>query len=183
MNEKYFKAVILGIFLFVVMLIQVTVNGGLPLWLRHTNLILTAIIIILIMLGFRAAAWASLFFGLFLDYFSFRVFGVYTLSLFLSAAAADFILVNWLTNRSIYSFIALAALTVTGYNFLLYFLFYFSEVLFKDLDFFVFSGNFWLGLSLEVFSSCLLVFLFFFYHNSTTNRWRPFFLKGTDSRR
>lgn len=183
MSKEYFKMSILGVLLLLMVLVQSTIGGALPLWFRHLNLVLTSIIIILIMFGFRAAAWVSLFLGLLLDYLSFRWFGAYTISLFLSASAADFILVNWLTNRSIYSFIALAGLTIVGYNFLLYLLFYFSEVLFKDLSFFVLSENFWIGLALEIFWGCLLVFLFFFYHNSTTNRWRPFFLKGNDSRR
>ena len=113
--------------------------------------------------------------GFFLDALSFEFFGAYLFTLFFTLLISDFLLINFFTNRSAYSFVALTFFATIFYNFSLYFLIYLSKFL-EDKAFFLFTANFWIGLILELFLNIIFVFLFFTVMNLTTNRLKPVFL-------
>lgn len=88
-------------------LARISLVGAWPAPFNQINLELIAVIFILFFFGWREAVWTALVCGFWLDLLSFHFFGLALLSLSLTAAAAYGLSKNWLTNRSLYSFLAL----------------------------------------------------------------------------
>ncbi len=173
--KKYFSAILYIAFLLIAVFFQLSLVNSLPYVYSRINLILLALILFLFFFDFRKVIFLALGLGLLMDIFSFQFFGFYSLTLFLTVFLADFLLANWFTNRSAYSFLALTFFTTLFYNFVLYFLFYLSAFL-SDGKFFLWQANFWQGLGLELAWNLGIVFLFFWVMNLTTTKLKPVFL-------
>jgi hypothetical protein len=158
-----------------VFFLQIGLINTLPYGFNRINLVLLFLVISLFFLDLNKALILAVILGGWLDIFSFNLFGVNMLVNFLVVLMADFMLVNWFSHRSAYSFLALTFFSSLFYNFSFYlFLFIFS--FFQEKSFFLWSGNFWLGLSYELLWSLGLVFVFFVAINLTSNRLKPAFL-------
>ena len=98
-------------------------------------------------------------------------------SLFFCAVIVYLVLENWLTNRSLYSFLLLTFIGVVAealiYNFLLLILDWSSSA----GKFFLVSGSFWRELAGNIVISLILVGLFFNLLALASRRLKPFFLK------
>lgn len=173
--KKYFEVILYTGFLFLLVFLQLSLVNSLPYVFSRINIILLALILFLFFLDFRKVVLLALGLGFLTDLFSFQLFGFYSLTLFLVVILADFLLANWFTNRSTYSFLALTFFTTLFYNFILYFLFYLSNFL-SDSGFFLWQTNFWQGLGLELIWSIGIILLFFWVINLTTTRLKPVFL-------
>ena len=173
--KKYFKAILYTLVLFLVVILQISLVGSLPYSFSHINLILLALILFLFFLDFKTVIYLALGLGFLADVFSFQFFGFYTITLFLVVFLSDFLLANWFTNRSAYSFLALTFFATIFYNLILYGFFYLSNFL-SDQGFFLWRANFWIGLGLELVWNLGIIFLFFWIMNLTTTRLKPVFL-------
>lgn len=173
--KKYFTIIFYIAIIFLVVLLQLSLVNSLPYIFSRINIVLLSLIVFLFFLDFRTVVFLALGLGLLSDIFSFQFFGFYSLALVLTIFLADFLLANWFTNRSAYSFLALTFFTTLFYNFVLYSLFYFSHFL-SEQGFFLWRINFWAGLGLELFWNAVLIFLFFWVMNLTTNKLKPVFL-------
>ncbi|MFA6107100.1 MAG: hypothetical protein WC745_05545 [Patescibacteria group bacterium] len=100
----YFFFLILGL-----CTLQSAFVGGLPSILPGLNVIIIALIFILALKDFEDAAILALGAGIVEDIYSFSPFGLHVISFFLTLLAINFLYVSFFTNRSLYSFAALAA--------------------------------------------------------------------------
>jgi len=173
--KRYFIVILLVLVLFLVVFLQLALVNSAPYFFSRINLILLVLILALFFFDFKKVILGALALGLLIDIFSFRLFGCYTLSLFLVVILADFLLANWFTNHSAYSFLALTFFATLFYNLELYNFFYLSNFL-SEQHFFLGQANFWRGLGLELFWSLGIIFLFFWLMNLTTTRLKPIFL-------
>jgi len=173
--KKYFSIILAVGLLFLIVFGQLSFINSLPYIWSRINLILLALILFLFFFDFKKVVFLALGLGLLVDIFSFQFFGFYTISLFLVVFLADFLLANWFTNRSTYSFLALTFFTTLFYNFVLYGLFYLSHFL-SDRGFFLGQINFWRGLGLELVWNLGIIMLFFWVMSLTTTKLKPVFL-------
>ena len=89
MYWKVFLQFVLIVFL---SMLQLSFISGLPAFANKINLILVTLVFILMLKSFKMVAWWAIGLGLFLDIYSFSVFGIYLISLFLVVLVANFLL-------------------------------------------------------------------------------------------
>lgn len=172
----YLKIIFNAALFFILVVFQLAFVSGLPGWLPYLNLILVTLIFILVLSGVNAALWWAAAIGLFLDSFSFLHFGVYFASFGLTIAAANLVLVNFLTNRSLYSFLALAVFSTLFYELFFRFLSRLSSLILGKENFFPFDFNFAFSLAKELGLNILLVSLIFYLLNFASDKLKPVFL-------
>jgi cell shape-determining protein MreD len=140
------------------------------------NILLVSILFILVLYGSKKAFFWSLGFGFFSDVFSFDFFGLYILSFLFSFLVIYFLQNNFLTNRSLKSFIVLITFSLFVFKIVLY-----------SLSFLAF---FWAGeesiifwnqafLKSEIYSflvNGILVIMVFYIVNFLSKRLKPSFL-------
>jgi len=173
--KKFWQYFFYALLILALVFFQLGLVNTLPYGFNRINLILLTLVILLFFFNSRTTLGIMIAAGFLLDVFSFNFFGIYMLTLAATVLLADFLLVNFFTNRSTYSFLALTFLATLFYNFCLYFLIYLTRFL-EDRVFFMFVGSFWLGLLIELGWSLGVILLFFAVMNLTTNRLRPVFL-------
>ena len=122
MYSKYSKIVINVILALALFIVQIAFISGLPGWFSNLNLILVVLIFILVLNSFRIAWWWSAGLGLLLDIYSFFPFGLFLISLTTAVFITNFLLNNFFTNRSLYSFLALTFFATLSYKLILFFL-------------------------------------------------------------
>jgi len=136
----YAKIFIYAISALALAVFQAGLVSALPSWLGETDLVLTALVLILGFAGARTAYFWALGAGWILDVLSFAPFGANIAGLLLAAVLADFLLSNLFTNRSLYSFLMLGAIADACYEFCSYF--YLNIALFRWPDIFFDAGFF-----------------------------------------
>ncbi len=148
---------------------------ALPTFFKALNLILIFLVFALFFYDLRTASAFVLISGFWSDLLSFHFFGFYLIVLFLTVWAAAGILTNWLTNRSLYSFLLLIITVTLIYNFLLGIL---SYLFFYDRgQFILFQSSFWLFLVYQIAWSALAAIFLFSLASAFTKRFKPFFLE------
>jgi len=173
---KYFNWFFLSLSAILVFVLQRGLIDAWPYAYNHINLVFIVLIIFLFLFGLKKTIIFGLILSILLDIFSFNFFGVSIIAVFLTLLFSGFMLDNWLTHRSAYSFLALTFFATIFYNFVLYLLVYFTGFL-DDSSFFLWSGNFWVGLFWELLWSSLIIFVFFVVMNLTSNRLKMAFLE------
>lgn len=175
--------IVLNLFLvFSVVLLQLGFISGLPLYLNSLNLILIILVFILEIKNFKLSyAWA-LTAGVLMDLYYFNVPGSYFFSLLVSVFVMNFLLENFFTNRSLYSFLALTFFGQLVFRFS-WFIYNFSlSFILKDnfdyifnfshLGRFVFFKNELISLALN----CLAVIVGFYIMSFVGSNFKPVFL-------
>jgi len=157
-------------------ILQLSFFNSLPGWFSGFNAAIVAIIFILALGNFSLAFWWAVGLGIFFDVYSFSPFGFYLFSLVGMAVITNFLLVNFLTNRSLYSFMVLTIFALSSYKIFLYILNY----LFKffganDLDL-VIDMNFWLNEFKSLFVDLIAVIVVFYLVNFMSKKLKPVFL-------
>lgn len=154
------KIIYNSIFIIGLGMLQISFISGLPGLLGKLNLILVVLIFILGFAGFDYAAWWSVGAAGMLEVFSFLPFGAHLISLSLTIVIANWLLNYFFTNRSLYSFLALAALATVSYEFTINIIAWTFMEIYKYAPFA--GGDFWVSL-LEQTGVNLLSALFIFY--------------------
>lgn len=149
---------------------QMSFISGLPAGLNNLNLILIILIFILSLVNLETAMWWAVGAGFLLDVFSFMPFGAYSACLFLTIAAANFLLVNFFTDRSLYSFLALAGIATVIHEFFL------TVVKFLANTPASLSSGFWMEKISRLGFNLLAVLLIFYLVHYISNRLKPVFL-------
>ncbi|MGI6374031.1 MAG: hypothetical protein ACOX0C_01725 [Patescibacteria group bacterium] len=138
------------------------------------NLILASLIFIVFFFDFRLALLASLVAGFFLGALSFNFFGLQLIAFFLAVCLAKWVLTNWLTNRSIYSLLALGLMMTLFYGLFTNFVLYLSVVSLPKL--FLGQASFWAALAYQGLANSLFLLLTFQLMIIISRRFNPFFL-------
>lgn len=122
-------------------------------------------------------AWPALIiFGLLLDSLSFHVLGLDAVALTLSFLAGEFLLKYWLTNRSLYSFVALTVLVTLAYHIIMIIAAFLLS--YRDQSFsLLFQESFWTSLAYETVSSIIAIAIIFYISNSISKKMKPFFVR------
>lgn len=147
---------------------------ALPSFASQFNLVLIVAVFTLFFFGFESAAVFSVVSGFWLDLIGFNFFGLYLFSLLATIILIDWLLSNWLTNRSLYSFSFLIFIASAVYSFMLGAAFYFSTSYFGV--FFLFRSSFWSGLAYQSAWSVASALVMFNLVGAATRGLKPFFL-------
>lgn len=166
---NFFLIIVLGVF-------QMAFVNSLPSWFKDINLIVIILIFILSLRGFMVGFWWAAGTALILEIFSFQPFGIYLFSLFLSFLAANYFLINYFTNRSLYSYVVLTSVSLFIYQFLLYSLNYGLHY-FSQEDFVLnLDKNFFVDKLEMLLINVLVVVMFFYIYNFISKNFQPVFL-------
>lgn len=114
--------------------------------------------------------------GWFMDIFSFHPFGSTTLSLLLSALLTYFVLENFLTNRSLYSFLFLAIVAIIADSILRYTLIIVFSWPSQQLSLFFLENSFWSSLLWSLIFALLFIVFSFHFLIVLNKKLKPFFL-------
>lgn len=167
--------IFLNLILIVALIIgQLSFISSLPFGLNNFNFILVVLVFILMLSDFKMALWWAMGAGFLLDIYSFLPFGIYLISLFLTILVANFLLVNFFTDRSLDSFMALTFFSTLFYSLLFYLSAFSTGMLGKGVI--TFNQEFWLNLGIQLFLNLLFVFLFFYVISFVSKRLKPVFL-------
>lgn len=105
--RHYFKAIVYLAVAAAFVLLAAAFVPGLPGWLPQTDLVLVFLLFVLALSGLKPALLFALLIGYLSDSLSFLPFGLHAFSLLIAVLASFFLLTSFLTNRSLYSFLAL----------------------------------------------------------------------------
>ena len=156
--------------------IQQSFINNLPAWFNNLNLVLVILVFILGLSDFKLALWWAIGLGFMLDIFSFSPFGVYLICLSLTVGLIYFLLVNFFTNRSLYSFLALTILATVCYNLFFYSIIYIDRQVSRSEIAFGLGINFWQTKLVELGLNMLSALIIFYLINFISNRLKPVFL-------
>jgi hypothetical protein len=168
------KIVINSILIIGLSLAQISFISGLPIPISYLNLILVALIFILGFADLNLAIWWALGTGFMLEIFSFLPFGIYLMSLCLTVIIANLLLNYFFTNRSLYSFVVLAALATISYKSIFNFSIFMSS--FGDKYTVAGGANFWVSILWQIVLNSLVTFIVFYILHFLGRNFRPVFL-------
>jgi cell shape-determining protein MreD len=173
----YIKIIFNLILIIVLSVIQISFISALPFGLSNFNLALVSLAIILMISNFNISLWWAVGMGFLFDIYSFLPFGTYLVCFFLTVLVANFLLSNFFTNRSLYSFIALIFLSSLCFNFIFYISVYLWGA-FGGVSIAVSFGRiFWENLVWQIFLNIIAVFFLFHITNFVSKRLKPVFLE------
>ncbi|MDP2708690.1 MAG: hypothetical protein Q8O93_01385 [bacterium] len=153
---------------------QIAFISALPGLAVNLNLVLVVLIFILGFSGFDLAAIWSLALGFILETYSFLPFGAYLASLILTVVIANFLLNYFFTNRSLYSFLALAGLTTIIYEIIIGSLIFILE----KINLAAAPAGAWLGTPLisQIGLNLIATFFIFYFVHFLGRNLKPVFL-------
>lgn len=155
---------------------QVAFISALPGWFNNINFLILVLVFILSLKGFAYSFWWAFGAGFILEIYSFLPFGVYVFSLCSAIMFANFLLINFFTNRSLYSYLAISSVAIFIYEFFLYF----SNLLIRYFasSNFIFNINknfFWDKISVLMINVLVMTILFYVI-NFINKNFKPVFL-------
>ncbi len=150
--------------------------SSLPSLFSNLNFILVIIIFILVLINFKVAFYWSIGLGFFLDIYSFFPFGFYLFCLLVTLLFTNFLLNNFFTNRSMYSFLALTFFSTIFYVFSFNSMKFFLQVFAHQANFFVFTKEFWIKSAFQILLNLVLVIILFYLVNFASHKLKPVFL-------
>jgi cell shape-determining protein MreD len=119
----------------------------------------------------------TLILGFWLDILSFNFFGLHIIVLLSTVFVSDLIIKNWLTNRSLYSFLMLSLIGTIFYNIILNLFALIVQGNQLGADVFIVSYYFWEQLFWQIIWSIIFMILLFNLANSLSRNLKPFFLE------
>lgn len=177
MSKKIIRILFSFVFAFFVVLVQLSLINTLPGAWKFLSPLLLTLVFSLFFFELENAIIYALALGLFLDIFSFVAFGFNISLLILTVFALHLLLLNWLTNRSFYSFAVLTMAAVLINNILSALIIFIFTALGPDKAiFYLFRLDFWRGLAWQLLGNLILAILLFNLMNLVGRRLKPFFL-------
>jgi len=156
---------------------QVAFISSLPVTYSAINLPLIVLLFCLLFFNRNTSLIIAVLMGFWLDILGFNFFGLNILIFMVTVFILDFVSRNWLTNRSLYSFLVLSVISVVICDTLLYFLTSLWQSGQNNYGFFLFQPYFWKQLSWQIFWNLFFMLLFFNLANSLSKHLKPFFLE------
>lgn len=173
MYKKYIFQILI---LLLISAMEISFISGLPLYLSNLNLPLIALVFILVLGDLPAAVLYSLGFGLILDIYSFSFFGMHIVSFTTTVLAANFLLIKFFTDRSLYTFLALTGSATIIYELIANSLDYIFCLLSNKARITIW-GNFFLKAELyQLFYNLAAAFLIFYAVHYISKSFKPVFL-------
>ena len=157
-------------------MVQVGLINALPGWLSGLNIIILVIIFISVLSDFVYAWWWAIGAGVILDTFSFMPFGIYLISLALTALVINYLWKSFFTNRSIYSFMSLTIFAFVTYKLILYISTTLASLILTQSYLIEISIKFWENELFALIVNLIFVILFFYLFTFASKSLRPVFL-------
>jgi rod shape-determining protein MreD len=179
MNKKrdlYFKIILLAAAVALLGAVQLSIIKALPYPFNAVNLVIISLVFVLLFADWRSALWWSFGLGLMLDLYSFAPFGINLLGLAGTLLIVNFLLTNFLTNRSLYSVLILNTVAYLVYEIIIYALYFGLVFLTGGQLPLVFDLNFLSGQLYGWLLNLIVAFLLFYFLNFASRRYLPFFL-------
>jgi rod shape-determining protein MreD len=151
------------ILILLIIILQLSFVKTLPLPLDNLNLVL-GVVVFITLIDYQKALWVAFIFGLLMDIYSFKGFGLMSLGLILVVIIVNLLFKNLFTNRSLFSLLVLGIIATVFFEFL--------DFIFNHLYFYLklatypvtFSVLFFQDLFWQiVLNLVFLVFVFYFY--------------------
>jgi rod shape-determining protein MreD len=169
----YLKIALSAIIVPIIFAIQTALINGLP-EAFHFNLILVFIIVVLLTLGRDEALWFSIGFGFLHDLYFVDYFGANIIILTSMVFFASLLLARFFTNKSAYSFLALALFGSIFYDLFFYIInFVYTRMLSGKQAGISFEINFEI---MRIFLNLIATLILFYIINYFSNRMKPVFL-------
>lgn len=175
--KYYFEWIFYFLLFSLVAIVQSTFISALPPVYSAINLPLVAILFCLLFFNRDLTLVMAFFMGFWLDILGFNFFSLNIIVLLSLVVLLDIVLRNWLTNRSLYSFLVLSVASVIVYNVLVHTLLIIVQNGQDEFGFFLFQPYFWKHLSWQIFWNTGSMLLFFNLANSLSKHLKPFFLE------
>ena len=174
---KLYRQILFNAILIIALLIiQRAFIGELPGMFNNLNLVVVVLLFVLVLGGLKLSIIWSIAIGFLLDVFSFEPFGLYLITLSITILAAYFLLNSFFTNRSLYSFLALATLTIVINEFCWQVSLSFLKLFGYDRSVSILSLDFFLNFLAQLFLSLLAIIIIFQTVNFISHKLKPVFL-------
>lgn len=169
------KIILNSLLITLLAIVQFSFISSLPNGFNNLNLILVIIVYILSGLkGLDHAIYWVVGLGFLMDIFSFSYFGINLINLILTLIIANFLLNNFFTNRSLYSFLALTFLVTLIYEIFLNGSHYIFNLI--EGEKMILNNYFFLAKATGLGLNLLFSLLLFYLINIISNRLKPVFL-------
>jgi len=168
----YFRIIINLVLVLVLIAFQSSFLNLLPI-VSYLNLLLVISLFVLVM---NDLDWAIVWFLLIafcLDVFSFNAFGIHLMTLGLVLIISYVLLINFFTNRSLYSFLFLVGIATIIYDASLLFV----DYLYISSTLFVLPNDFWLDELWRLLANLIATGIIFYILNLFSKRFQPVFLR------
>lgn len=165
------------LFIFVVLfllLVQFSFLVNFHSLIARLNLLLLVLVILVSLVDFSWSLALVLFGGLLMDIYSNLPFGVFSLTILVTAVVLEALLLNFFTNRSLYSFVFLGLSAVFAYNGI--FLSLVGLLYLVGLTDFLFNANLFAVILFELLSNSIILVLFFIIIDNLSNRFKTNFI-------
>ena len=173
---KYLNILFSVVAIIAIIIAQLAFINGLPLHLANLNIVLIIIILLISLGSLEKTLWWAIGLGLLFDFFSFEPFGLYLSSLFITVLFMRLLLNNFVTNRSLYSFLTLTFFGTLCFEFCVYAISYASRF-FSRQDFILeLTAGFWQQEAANIFVNLAAMVIIFYLVNFLSRRFRPVFL-------
>lgn len=173
----YLKIFFRLILIIALAVIQIGFVSGLPAAAHELNLVVIFLVFTLEFNADKRFIWWLLPLGFIFDlYFPF-FFGFFIILWSLVFLFANFLSVNFFTNRSLYSFSGLAFFSIIFYYFCFNFFFYLTRIMTGERAvLFLLAKNFWLKLGEGVALNLAAAIFLFYLVNLISDRLKPVFI-------
>lgn len=180
LNNFFVKFFFFFLLLIILAALDLAVVKALPAPINNLNLSITALVFVLFIFGARPALLASLGLGLILDFYYFPSVGINTASLFIALVLTNFLLVNVLTDKSLYSLLALTSAAYFIFSIGMYFLNYIAVFLGRTEFDIIFNRYFFTSKIYGWLFCSITAAIIFYFLNYIDKRYKPFFLVKKD---
>ncbi|MFH1412653.1 MAG: hypothetical protein ABIG10_01325 [bacterium] len=168
----YIRIIFNLLLIFLMVIIQQAFIHALPLGFNYLNLVLITLVFILILFNLNLSLMWWLASAWLLDLFSFYPFGSHLLVFGIILLIIYWLLINFFTNRSLYSFLILIIIATIMYDFGMYF----ANYLFSSEIGIEMKAGWWIiELKHLIFNSGLTI-VFFYALNFISHQFKPVFL-------
>ncbi len=172
----YKKILFYFLIIFLLSAWQISLINSLPSWFSNLNIILLALVYA-VGLSKKVFIWCLVVFaGLFLDFILFSPFGLYLLGIMITTLVIHFLHINFLTNQSLYTYIALTGFAVIFFRIWSYLFYTISYFLLDDNNYIVFNNVFWLNQLSAIILNIILTTIVFYFLTFISKRLTPVFL-------
>lgn len=173
----YLKIILHLILIVFFSLLHLSFIQNLPSSIQHFNLVLVILIFVLALSGLPKALVWGVGAGFVFDVYNFFPFGLFMICLVITVIAAHFLLTNFFTDRSLFSYLALIFTVTFLYNILFYSGVYVLNLYSEKISFFLTVEKFWSQLGWEIFWNWAAGVILFYFFNFVSDRLSAVFLK------
>lgn len=172
----FFKIFINVILALAIGMAQMVVFSAAPGYADYLNLTMIVLIFILATRNIDMSFALAIGIGLLFDIYSFLPFGTYMIALVTTVYLTNQVLVSLLTDRSLYSFLAISALGTVFYETLLNASAFMLDLIYGKQYGLAMGLPFWKGELLKIVFNLIGTFIIFYFFNYLSNKLKPVFL-------